>query len=146
MRWRCPSSIAKKRAKNLSAGGRRFTARKSISWISRRVRPPLAARTASTSARSPGTKRSSPTRSSGPDGTSRIPVASTTSAPGRPAAKRAYQSITSPVTSPSALARHGTIAGTQVRCSNRNGPHEIGENHRLRAASSAEGQRATATA
>ena len=52
---------------------------------------------------------------SGPLGTSRMPVASTTMAPGRPRAKRAYQSITSWLTSPSAFARQGTMAGTQVR-------------------------------
>jgi hypothetical protein len=37
-------------------------------------------------------------RRSGPEGTSRMPVASTTITPGRPAAKRAYQSTTSWVT------------------------------------------------
>ncbi|MCY1068152.1 hypothetical protein OV090_25645 [Nannocystis sp. RBIL2] len=106
------------------------------------MRPPLAARTAATSSARPCTKRSSPIRSSGPLGTSRIPVASTTSAPGSPAAKRAYQAITSGVTRPSSEARHGTIAGTQVRACRRHGPTSIGENHRLAAASSALGQRA----
>jgi hypothetical protein len=69
-----------------------------MSWMNSSVWPPDAARTASTSARSPGTKRSSPMRRSGPDGTSRMPVASITSTPGRPAANRAYQSITAGVT------------------------------------------------
>ena len=44
-----------------------------------------------------------------------MPVASTTSAPGWPRAKRSYQARTSGVTSPSSVARQGTIAGTQVR-------------------------------
>ena len=55
-------------------------------------------------------------RSKGPLGISLIPVASTTIAPGRPCAKRLYQSMTSCDTSPLSLARQGTIAGTQVRC------------------------------
>ena len=46
---------------------------------------------------------------------SRTPVASTTKTPGRPAAKRRYQSRTSGVTRPSSVARQGTIAGTHVR-------------------------------
>ncbi len=69
-----------------------------MSWRKSRVCPPLAARTVRTSSASPGTKRSWPMRSSGPLGTSRMPVASTTSAPGRPRAKRSYQSSTSGVT------------------------------------------------
>ena len=47
-----------------------------------------------TSSRRPGRKRSWPMRSSGPLGMSRMPVASTTIAPGRPRAKRPYQSST----------------------------------------------------
>ena len=43
-------------------------------------------------------KRSLPMRRSGPLGTSRMPVASTTSTPGWPSAKRAYHSSTSGVT------------------------------------------------
>ena len=62
------------------------------------VWPSLASPTTRHSSRSPGMKRSWPIRSSGPLGTSRMPVASTTMAPGRPAAKRAYQSSTSRVT------------------------------------------------
>ena len=46
------------------------------------------------SARSPGMNPSSPMRSNGPLGTSRIPVASTTNAPGRPEANRSYQATT----------------------------------------------------
>ena len=54
-------------------------------------------------------------RSSGPDAMSRIPVASTTRAPGCPYANRSYQSRLSGVTNPDSVARQGTIAGTQVR-------------------------------
>jgi hypothetical protein len=84
-------------------------------WIRSRVRPPLARRTVSASVASPGMKRSSPIRSSGPLGMSRTPVASTTIAPGCPCANRSYHSRTSLVTNPSSVARHGTIAGTHVR-------------------------------
>ena len=80
---------------------------------------------------------------SGPLGTSRMPVASTTSTPGRPRAKRSYQSRTSGVTKPSALARQGTIAGTQVRSRAAIGPIRIGLKSRLAAASSRVGQRAS---
>ena len=55
-----------------------------MTWRKSRVSPPLASRTASTSRARPGTNRSWPTRSSGPLGTSRMPVASTTITPGRP--------------------------------------------------------------
>jgi len=65
-------------------------------------------------------------RSSGPLGTSRMPVASTTIAPGRPRAKRSYHSIFASVTWPSALARQGTIAGTQVRLDRTVPPTRIG--------------------
>src|SRR5258708_4743687 len=116
-------------------------ARKSRSWMKTSVSPPLAARTASTRRASPGTNRSSPMRRRGPLGTSRMPVASTTRTPGRPAAKRAYQSRSAAVTSPSAVARQGTIAGTQVRvrapCAR---PSGRGEKRRARAASAAVGQ------
>jgi hypothetical protein len=44
----------------------------------------------------------------------------------------AYQSSTSGVTKPSAVARHGTIAGTQVRVSAVRGPSAIGWNRRRR--------------
>ncbi|MFO1300917.1 MAG: hypothetical protein U1F17_11135 [Burkholderiaceae bacterium] len=57
---------------------------KSISWMNSFVSPPLACLTASTMRRNPGTNRSCPIRSSGPLGTSRMPVASSTMAPGRP--------------------------------------------------------------
>src|SRR5450631_2031954 len=110
-------------------------ARKSISWMNRRVAPPLASRTTWVSSVSPGRKRSSPMRSSGPLGTSRMPVASTTSAPGRPRAKQRYHSSTSGVTKPSSLARQGTMAGTHVRCSRASGPTWIPENRREPAAS-----------
>jgi hypothetical protein len=47
----------------------------------------------------------------------------------------------SPVTKPSAVARQGTIAGTQVRLSSRIRPIETGLNRSDRAASSRVGQR-----
>ena len=93
--------------------GRRRTATKSRSWMKSRVRPRLRSRTVSTSVRSPGTKRSSPIRSRG-----RWRCRGCRSLPrGRrlALANRAYHSRTSGVTKPSAVARHGTIAGTQVR-------------------------------
>src|SRR5271163_5172391 len=69
-------------------------------------------------------------RSSGPLGTSRMPVASTTIAPGRPRAKRSYQETTASLTKPSSVARQGTIAGTQVRCGKTQSRIAIGENSR----------------
>ena len=48
---------------------------------------------------------------------SRTPVASTTIAPGLPRANLSYQASRSAVMCPSSVARHGTMAGTQVRCS-----------------------------
>src|SRR5438093_763384 len=92
-------------AKNVAGSGRRRTVRKSRIWMKSRVWPSLRSRTVSTSWRSPGMKRSSPMRSSGPLAMSRMPVASTTRTPGRPSAKRAYQSRTSGVTKPSSVAR-----------------------------------------
>ena len=80
-------------------------------------------------------------RSSGPLATSRMPVASTTSTPGWPSAKRAYHSRTSGVTTPSSVARHGTMAGTHVRSATSSRPMRAGENHCDRAASSAVGHR-----
>jgi hypothetical protein len=78
---------------------------------------------------------------------SRIPVASTTITPGRPCANRRYQSSTLGVTKPSSVARHGTIAGTQVRVrATTLRPSRMGENHRLRRASSALGQRTAGSA
>src|ERR1044072_9442905 len=109
--------------------------------MNRRVSPPLASRTTSTSLRNPGMNRSSPIRSNGPLGRSRTPVASTTSTPGRPSAKRAYQSRFCCVTKPSSVARHGTIAGTHVRLRASNCPILTPLNSRERAASSALGQR-----
>src|SRR5689334_23419154 len=73
---------------------------------------------------------------------SRIPVASTTSTPGRPSANRRYQSITSRVTRPSSVARHGTIAGTHVRERASRGPIAIGWNSRASAACSLVGHTA----
>ncbi len=93
-----------------------------MSWMSKRVCPSLPCRTASTRRRNPGMNRSCPMRRSGPLGTSRTPVASTTIAPGRPFANRAYHSQTASVTNPSSVARQGTIAGTQVRCVNAKAP------------------------
>src|SRR5512145_479638 len=113
-----------------------------MAWMKSLVCPPLRSRTSSTSCRSPGTKRSWPMRRSGPLGTSRIPVASTTRTPGWPSANRAYQSSTSGVTRPSSVARHGTIAGTHVRDSaTQPRPSRTGENQREAAASSRLGQR-----
>ncbi len=85
-------------------------------------------------------------RKSGPLGTSRMPVASTTTAPGCPSAKRPYQSSTAGVTNPSSVARHGTMAGTQVRSASVNRPTDIGENSSDRAASSTPGERAMGSA
>ena len=85
--------------------------------------------------------RSSPMRSSGPLGMSRMPVASTTSAPGCPRAKRSYQASTSGVTNPSSVARQGTIAGTQVRSARSRRPVCSGLNQREAVASSAVGGR-----
>src|SRR5450755_4119034 len=68
-----------------------------------------------------------------------MPVASTTITPGRPCANRAYQSITSLVTKPSSVARHGTIAGTHVRVRASRGPITSGWNKRASAACSAVG-------
>ena len=90
----------------------------------------------------PGMKRSSPIRSNGPLGMSRTPVASTTITPGCPFAKRSYQPSTSGVTKPSSVARHGTIAGTQVRSASWRRPARSGLNSRDAAASAASGQRA----
>src|SRR3954466_11255491 len=70
-----------------------------------------------------------------------MPVASTTSAPGRPAAKRPYHSRFSRVTKPSSVARQGTIAGTHVRLSSSTAPTRTGLNRSERAASAAVGQR-----
>ncbi|MFO1408906.1 MAG: hypothetical protein U1F06_00785 [Steroidobacteraceae bacterium] len=126
---------------NLAGSGRRRIARKSMIWMSSRVSPPLASRTTSARRARPGMKRSSPMRSSGPLGTSRMPVASTTMAPGRPSAKRRYQSSTCWLTWPSPVARHGTIAGTQVRAASASGPAATGLNSRDAAASAAVGQR-----
>ena len=108
------------------------------------MRPPLARRTVSVRRVRPGRKRSWPMRSSGPLGTSRIPVASTTMAPGSPCAKRSYHSMTSSVTKPSSVARHGTMAGTQVRWASDTGPISTAENKREAAASDAEGMRPAA--
>ena len=111
-------------------------------WIRSRVSPAECSRTARTSSLRPGTKRSCPMRRSGPLGTSRIPVASTTRTPGRPSAKRPYQSSTSGVTKPSSVARQGTIAGTQVRVRAVQAPRSSGEKSRLARASARVGQRA----
>ena len=108
-------------------------------WMKSRVRPPLAWRTVRTSSARPGMKRSCPIRSSGPLGMSRMPVASTTSAPGCPRANRSYQARTSGVTSPSSVARQGTIAGTQVRSRRSSRPDRRGLNHSDCAAVSALG-------
>ncbi len=108
-------------------------------WMNSRVRPPLAWRTVRTSSLRPGMNRSCPILSSGPLGTSRIPVASTTSAPGWPRAKRSYHARTSGVTSPSSVARQGTMAGTQVRSARSSRPSWSGLNQSDRATSSAVG-------
>ena len=129
------------RRRNVSRVGRRRIDRKSMIWMKTRVRPPLPCRTVSASWRSPGTKRSSPIRSSGPLGMSRTPVASTTIAPGCPCAKRSYHCSTSLVTNPSSVARHGTIAGTHVRSASCSRPALSGLKSRAAAASAAFGQR-----
>ena len=108
-------------------------------WMKSRVRPPLARRTVRTSSVRPGRNRSCPIRSSGPLGMSRMPVASTTSAPGCPRAKRSYHASTSGVTNPSSVARQGTMAGTQVRSPSSSRPERRGLNQSDRAASSAVG-------
>src|SRR5690349_21076065 len=77
---------------------------------------------------------------------SRIPVASTTITPGLPSANRRYQSTTSRVTRPSSVARHGTIAGTQVRDRAVRLPMATGENSRDAVATSAVGQLAIGSA
>ena len=96
-------------------------------WMKSFVSPSLARCTVSASSFRPGMNRSSPMRSSGPDGMSRMPVASMTMAPGLPRAKRSYHASTSSVTKPSSVARHGTMAGTQVRCRSSIGPIRTGE-------------------
>jgi len=75
-----------------------------------------------------------------------MPVASTTMTPGLPSAKRRYQSITSGVTKPSSVARHGTIAGTQVRSRAVWEPIAMGEKRCELAASAAVGQVTTGSA
>ena len=137
---RCRSVTRRNRLKNVSAGGRRRMPRKSMSWAKTRVSPRLASFTRCTSVSRPGTNRAWPIRSSGPDGTSRIPVASRTIAPGRPCAKRTYQSMLSCVTKPSPVARHGTIAGIHVRVRRSSAPCRSGENRRDDFASPAVGQ------
>ena len=113
-----------------------------MTWTRSRVAPPLSPRTRSTIPRRPGRNRSWPMRRSGPLGTSRIPVASTTTTPGRPRANRPYQSSTSGVAKPSSVERQGTMAGTQVRCSaTSRRPSRTGEKSREAAASSSVGQR-----
>ena len=67
-------------------------------------------------------------------------MASTTRTPGRPSAKRPYQSTTSGVASPSSVDRQGTMAGTQVLVRAVKAPTRIGAKRRLITASSALGQ------
>jgi hypothetical protein len=121
--------------------GRRRIIKKSMSWIKSFVAPPLSARTISTSFFKPGMKRSWPMRSNGPLGISLIPVASTTIAPGRPRANRPYQARTSSLTLPSGSARHGTMAGTQVRWASSSLPTRSAENRREACVSLREGMR-----
>ena len=59
----------------------------------------------------PATNRASPMRSSGPLATSRMPVASTTMAPGPPAREALVPGEHFGVTSPSSVARHGHHGG-----------------------------------
>ena len=91
---------------------------------------------------SPGRKRSCPMRSSGPLGTSRMPVASTTIGAGHAAAKRSYQldDLLGDVAFFGRPPRHH--GGTQVRWASATGPISIGENSRDAAASAADGTRA----
>ena len=114
-------------------------ARKSISWMNSFVLPPLSRFTCSTSFFIPGKKLSLPILSNGPEGTSRIPVASMTIAAGLPCANLPYQSRTSGMTSPSLDARHGTIAGIQLRACKFKRPTFNGENNKDLATSSGVG-------
>src|SRR5271156_1294702 len=82
-------------------------------------------------------------RSSGPLATSRTPVASTTRAAGRPRANLSYHASTEGVTSPSSVARHGTMAGTQVRAAKCSDPTVIGRNNCEFSASAAVGHGAS---
>src|ERR1700723_3087204 len=102
--------------------------RKSMIWMKSLVSPWLARLTHSTNLARPGRNRSWPMRNNGPLATSRTPVASTTSAAGRPRANRSYQASTAGVTSPSSEARHGPMAGTQVRAARRTPPTMMGWN------------------
>ena len=93
---RCASSTARKRAKYFVALGPAADGEE----VDELDEQPRAGRRCARApsrpaAASPGTKRSWPMRSSGPLGTSRMPVASTTITPGCPSAKRAYHSSTS---------------------------------------------------
>ena len=89
-----------------------------MSWMNSSVSPSRAlACTASTSSREPGDEAIVADAQQRP----RRDVADAgrlddDARPARPSAKRPYQSSTSRVTKPSSVARHGTIAGTQVRC------------------------------
>ena len=127
-RSRCRSVSTRYSRKYRSGSGRRRIRRKSMIWMKTLVRPPLAWRMVRTSSARPGMNRSSPIRRSGPLGMSRMPVASTTSAPGCPLANRSYHVRTSGVTSPSSVARQGTMAGTQVRSARSSRPSRRGLN------------------
>ncbi len=143
-RWR--GVTFKKRSKYFCASGRRRILRKSMICMKSLVSPLLARRTHSVRRSSPGRKRSSLMRSNGPLATSRTPVASTTSAAGRPRANRSYQARTDGVTSPASDARHGTMAGTQVRDAKRTEPTLIGWNNCDCSASEESGQGASSGA
>jgi hypothetical protein len=76
-------------------------------------------------------------RRRGPLGISRIPVASTTIAPGFPRANRSYHRKLDSVTNPSSVARQGTMAGTHVRSRSTMGPIRTGRNQSASEASCA---------
>lgn len=70
---------------------------------------------AAASSRRPGTNSSDEMRSSGPLFAPCTAIASTTTSPAPPSAKRTYRSRTSALTRPSSPDRRVTIAGTTTR-------------------------------
>ena len=84
-------------------------------WMKSRVRPPLARRTVRTSCREAGDEAVVPDPQQRPARHVADAGRLDHQRAGLPAAKRSYQARTSGVTSPSSVARQGTMAGTQVR-------------------------------
>ena len=97
-----------------------------MSCTNSRVRA-LALRMLSTRCGKPGRKRSWPMRKNGPPARANA-VGLDHNGAGRAARNRSYQSMTSSVASASSDARHGTMAGTRVRCASFTGPIPTGEN------------------